>query len=752
MKINNEILNLGIKRLYMRFRKLKGEYEGWYEDWKRVFNGVKINFPITEFWNSRGIVTRRKGRDEVIINNEILNNEQLEYEKIEREKIMVKKIQENIGKETSSEELEGQYTNSEELQLLELEPKTNLDEEPKIISQIKEQIKELEKLKVDESETMQSETPTTEIKETYEPKDRETPLNYPETPTDETEENYDMDDNEKNEIILRGTELKEEGGKIGNYNLIEPVNSLELTNIKIEDGNVLRGNHYHPEQEQKALVVSGSYISIYKDTTKPNAETKQHLVQKGDLVITPPNTAHAQIFLEETNLINLTEDGYEKFVPYNLVKQEEIEIYKEKIKGPVKEQIVEIEEHKENQELQKACRICKEEKLKKVISLGEVPLTDKLLSAEETDEEKLYPLELVYCENCHLCQLSYIVPSEKLSRQKTLDSETAKKHAEETARTLSGYFSLNENSLVIDIGSGDGTLLNHFMERGSKVVGIESEEKLSEIAKDKGLEIINKSLNEATKEISESKGKAKLITATDIFAQEKDIDKFMENVKILMEDDGVFVIEVQYILDTIRELTFNNICHESVSYFSILALKEFFKRHEMEIFGVEHFQVSDGIIRVFVQKSGGKYPIDRSVNEFSERETIRGLDRFNIYEEFANRINEGKERVLETITNIKSEGKKIFGYGAMAKSIISLNFYGINNEQMDYIIEDDFTKHNKIIPGAKIPIKDKKSLEEVPDYIYILSWNHTDEILRNNGDYREKGVKFIIPYPEFKII
>ncbi|MEK6880939.1 MAG: methyltransferase domain-containing protein, partial [Nanoarchaeota archaeon] len=404
------------------------------------------------------------------------------------------------------------------------------------------------------------------------------------------------------------------------------------------------------------------------------------------------------------------------------------------------------------------CRICENPDLKRVISLGKSPLANNLLTTEELNKnEELYPLDIMYCNKCNLCQLSYVVPPEKMFRQYlyvTSTTETFKKHFEGFAEDVTGNFKLTDNSLVVDIGSNDGLLLKKFKERGVRVVGVESAENICEMARKEGIDTLNDFFNEDIVEaIVKMKGRADIVTANNVFAHVGNIKDFTKDVKNLLKDDGVFIIEVQYILDMIRKLTFDNIYHEHLSYFSLMSLTEFFKRDSMDIFKIEHVDSHGGSIRVFIQKNGGKYEKDNSVDEFLEKEKIFGLDNFRTYQEFGNRLQEIKNQIRDFLIKLKKEGKSVVGYGAPAKATTLLNFYNINNQYIDYIVEDNPLKQGKTVPGVRIPIKSKESLEQNnPDYIFIFAWNFAEEIMKKNEVFRERGAKFVIPSPELKIV
>ena len=408
--------------------------------------------------------------------------------------------------------------------------------------------------------------------------------------------------------------------------------------------------------------------------------------------------------------------------------------------------------------LEKNCRICGDSNIKNFISLGKIPLANSLLPKENLlSEEKLYPLEVMYCPTCHNCQLSYAVPRDKLFKNYlyvTSTTKTFRNHFEKMAEEIAKEYNLDNNSLVVDIGSNDGLLLKKFSEQGIKVMGVEPAKNIAEIARRNGIETIIDYFNaEVVKGIIRSKGNADIITANNVFAHTENLGDMIFNVKKLLKEDGIFIIEVQYLLDTIKNLTFDNIYHEHIHYFSLLTLKEFFAKHDMEIFKAQHVDTHGGSIRVFIQKKGGSITVEESVNEFLEKEKTFGLDKLETYESFAKEVYNIKDTIKRYIKKIKSENKTIVGYGAPAKATTLLNFCEIKKGEIDYIIDDNPLKQGLIIPGVRIPIKSREYLEKSPpDYILILAWNFAEEIIKNNEEYKKKGVKFIIPLPNPKIV
>lgn len=418
-------------------------------------------------------------------------------------------------------------------------------------------------------------------------------------------------------------------------------------------------------------------------------------------------------------------------------------------------------EEMENQGTEKGikneCRICGNKELVKVLSIGKSPLANNLLKKEDLDKEELFPLDLMYCKQCHLCQLSYVAPPEKLFKHYvylTSTTQTFKDHFKSMADSLYSKLNLSKGSLIVDVGSNDGLLLGYFKEKGSRVIGVEPAVNVADIARSNGVTTLCDFWNDrAVKDIIRFEGKADLITANNVFAHTDHIKDFAKNVSLLLKDKGVFVIECQYLLDTIKKLTFDNIYHEHVSYYSVLALKNFFDRMNMEIFDVQNVNTHGGSIRVFVQKKGAGRKVDPSVNSFIEREKKEGLNNVKTYENFAKEVYKVKDNFNKFIKDMKKQNKKIIGYGAPAKATTFLNFVQPDKNSIEYIIEDNKLKQGLIIPGVRIPIKGKDSIKsDKQDLIGIFAWNFAEEIMKNNADLKSKGAKFFIPYPEPKIV
>ncbi len=406
----------------------------------------------------------------------------------------------------------------------------------------------------------------------------------------------------------------------------------------------------------------------------------------------------------------------------------------------------------------KKCRICSNQNLKKFLSLGTTPLANSFLTKEQLKEkEKKFPLELCFCGKCKFVQLTYIVPSEDMFSNYVYLSSTTRTfqlHFARMAEEITRDFKLDKNSLAVDIGSNDGILLKEFKKFGVKVIGVEPAANVAKIAEQAGIETINGFFSKkVVMEIIKRKGKADVVTATNVFAHIDDIDSVIKNVKGLLKRDGTYVIEIQYFVDTLEQMTFDNIYHEHMSYYTLTSLDFFFKKHGMEIIKVKKVPTHGGSLRVFVQRKEGNNKIDGSVKQILEYEKKFGVDDFDTYKKFADNVYNIKNRLVDYIRKIKKENKKIAAYGAPAKGNTLLNFCGIGKNEIEYIVEDNQLKQGMYSPGTHIPVVHPKALDiKKPDYILILAWNFADEILEKTKKYGDKGVKFIVPLPEPRIV
>lgn len=404
------------------------------------------------------------------------------------------------------------------------------------------------------------------------------------------------------------------------------------------------------------------------------------------------------------------------------------------------------------------CRICGSRNLHGFLDLGRTALANRFLGREQLDEnEPDFRLDVHFCEDCTLVQLLEIVDADVLFRDYIYvsgTSETMRRHFADFADSVRERFQFPDGSLIVEAASNDGTFLSNFEGHGLRLVGVEPATNIAQIARDRGIETVNEFFGAETgRQVREEYGAAKCVLATNVFAHVDDVDSFVDGADAVMAEDGIFIFENSYIRDTLDGLQFDSVYHEHMSYYSITALTELFRRHEMEIFDVERTSVHGGSIRVFVQRKDGPHPITDTPERMRREERDAGICDVSTYMEFGARVYALKDEIMTLLRKLKSEGKQIVAYGSSAKGNTLLNFFGIGSDLVDYIVDKNPMKQGTYSPGMHIPVLPTEKLrEDQPDYALILAWNFTEEILRQQEDYIAAGGHFIVPAPSPRIV
>jgi SAM-dependent methyltransferase len=404
------------------------------------------------------------------------------------------------------------------------------------------------------------------------------------------------------------------------------------------------------------------------------------------------------------------------------------------------------------------CIICRGKKLIKYLSLGKSALANSYLTKEKLNKPELkVPLEVYYCENCHLAQLLDIVDRKLLFSEYAYFSSTSPQllqHFDQYAQAVSERFPAQTKKLVLEIASNDGILLKGFMARGARVLGIDPARNIARVANKEGVETIPEFFGTTlAPKVLAKYGKAGVVTANNVLAHTDDVHDIVAGVKQLLDEQGVFVFQVKYLGDLLAKNEFDTTYHEHISYFSLLPLTFLLRKHAMEVFDVEHVETEGGSLRVYAAHSPSPFPINTSVGEFLERERADGLDRPETYLKFAKQPQMVKEKLREMLKDLKQQGKKIAGYGASAKGNALLQYCGIGSETINYITDTAPSKQGKYTPGTHIPIVPPERLrEETPDYILLLAWNYAPSILKKEEQFRKGGGKFIIPIPKPHVV
>lgn len=404
------------------------------------------------------------------------------------------------------------------------------------------------------------------------------------------------------------------------------------------------------------------------------------------------------------------------------------------------------------------CRICKNDKLTKVISLGKTPPANAFLKKSELGlPEPFFPLHVNFCPICRQLQLSHIVSPELLFRNYVYVSSTSPvfvSHFEEYAKDVFKSLKLKKVDLVLDIGSNDGILLKPFRKLGARVLGVDPARKIAREASKNGIQTIPDFFDQkVAKKIVKKYGLVKLICANNVFAHINNLDEIIAAVLSLLSKDGVFIIEAPYLVVFLQKNLFDTIYHEHLSYFSVKPLVALFKRHNMKVFDVWETSSHGGSIRVFVSREKSKYKVKKSVPKLLKKEELLGLDNLQTYLKFAKKIKQNRVKLIALLKKLKTQGKRIVGFGAPAKGNTLLNYFKIGPEVLDYIVDDSKYKQNLFTPGTHIPVlSPTRILKDKPDYVFILAWNFAGPIMDKLSDYKKVGGHFIIPVPEPAIL
>ncbi len=403
------------------------------------------------------------------------------------------------------------------------------------------------------------------------------------------------------------------------------------------------------------------------------------------------------------------------------------------------------------------CRICKSRNQHQFLSLGDQPHCNRFLRKEELGgQEHWYPLDLYFCEDCGLVQLGYVVPPEVMFRDYPYVSGTTvtlTNHFHQLARDIVERFNLTPGSQIVDIGSNDGTFLQGFKKQRMRVLGVDPAVNIARMANEAGIETIPDFFGRGVAEkITREWGNADVITAAGVFYHIPDLEDVVEGVRVLLSDDGVFVVQANYLLDMLEKNSFDNIYHEHLHYYSLKPLIVLFHRFDMEVFHAERNSIHGGSIVVYVRK-GTTGTLSKSVDAILALEAERGVYKLDTYRRFAVQVGRIKDELLAILQDLKAKGKRMAAYGAPAKGNTMLNYCRIGPDLLEYAVEKNPLKAGLFTPGMHIPvISEEEAREKQPDYYLVLPWNFLDEFLAKESSFREKGGKFIVPIPEPHII
>ena len=402
------------------------------------------------------------------------------------------------------------------------------------------------------------------------------------------------------------------------------------------------------------------------------------------------------------------------------------------------------------------CQICASRNLSPAVFLGYVPPVNAMLPIGSTpDAELRFPLELLRCDDCSLVQIGYEVDPRILFPHSypylSGTTRILRDNFRDLAHQCRNLFGISGDDLVVDVGANDGTLLTPFAELGCKTLGIEPSQ-AADVATGRGITIIKDYFSRETAlRAVQQHGKARIVTAANVFAHIPDPHGIVEAIKSMLVPGGVFINESHYLLDLIQTVQYDTVYHEHLRYYSLGSLQYLFASHDLEVFRVKRIPTHGGSIRVFAA-GHGTYPVDVSVQECLEEERRFGLETNDALADFRRRVMQSKLDLLSLLAELKRNGQRIFGVGAPSRASTLVTYIGLDDSILDCVVEvSNSHKLDKFMPGTRIPVLDEEKLyREQPEYALLLSWHIADELganLRKRGYYG----KFIIPLPEPRI-
>jgi len=403
--------------------------------------------------------------------------------------------------------------------------------------------------------------------------------------------------------------------------------------------------------------------------------------------------------------------------------------------------------------------MCDSKLLSKTISLTPTPPGNDFLTKEELGRnEPVYPLDLYFCENCYHLQLGHVVNPEILYQKNyTYVSATSThfvKHLSTYTQDMIDRFNLKRDDLVVDIGSNDGTCLRFFKDEGLRVVGVDPAKEIANQATKGGIETVGDffSYNLALA-LRKKYGPAKYITSHNACAHIDNLLDIVKGVKYWLDEDGVFVLEVGYLVDVYNNTWFDTIYHEHVDFHTVAPFEKLFSRVDMEVIRVERIEPQGGSIRVMVQKKGGKFHRDSSVDELINIEQSLNLDKAETFLKFNKNITLVSEKLQKLVHNLKAQGKTIAGFGAPTKATTLMAHFNLDEKILDFIVDDNPLKQGLFSPTSHIPIFSADELYTLrPDYVIVLAWNFAEPIMKAHQKYSQEIGKFIIPMPSPRIV
>jgi SAM-dependent methyltransferase len=405
-----------------------------------------------------------------------------------------------------------------------------------------------------------------------------------------------------------------------------------------------------------------------------------------------------------------------------------------------------------------SCRLCGASLSHTFVDLGMSPLCESFLAADQLDRmEPFYPLYALVCERCFLVQLQeYVSPDHIFTEYAYFSSYSTSwvEHARAYCHMIKDRLGLGADSLVVELASNDGYLLQHFLPLGVPVLGIEPAANVAEAARKRNVPTLVEFFGAALARRLAAEGKrADLIAGNNVLAQVPDLNDFVAGMKVLLAPEGVITLEFPHLMRLMAENQFDTIYHEHFSYFSFVTIGRLAERHGLKLIDVERLKTHGGSLRVYLAHDDSARAPSPHVQELLDEETGAGFLDIAAYARFAEQVRNTKRRLLSFLIDCKDRGKRICAYGAPGKGNTLLNYCGIGTDFIDFAVDRNPYKHGRFTPGMHIPIRPVEAIDEArPDYLLVLPWNLKDEIVQQMRHVADWGCRFIVPIPEVHVV
>lgn len=402
------------------------------------------------------------------------------------------------------------------------------------------------------------------------------------------------------------------------------------------------------------------------------------------------------------------------------------------------------------------CLICKTE-ISPFINFGKMPIANGFLTQEQFEDEFFFELKVAACPHCNMVQLTELVDPTKMFHENyaffSSTSSYMARHFREMAHWIDQVYLKGKDPFIIEIGSNDGILLRHYAKAGYLHLGIEPSSNVAKVAIDNGVATINDFFSEElAQDILGTYGEVDAIIGANVMCHIPDLHSVAAGIKLLLKPRGVLIFEDPYIGEIINKTSYDQIYDEHVFYFSATSIQHLFSMHELELIDVLPQHVHGGSMR-YVVAHAGAYPIAQSLLDCLDREKELGLRDPSTYTQFGKRIETSRHALKSILEQLKSDGKRVVGYGATSKSTTVTNYCGITSELVEYISDTTPIKQGKFSPGAHIPVRQYADFQQdYPDVALLFAWNHSAEIMEKEQAFREQGGQWLLYVPQVGVL